>query len=94
MTSDVCVGVEVLKDSGVSDMLDLIGPENSLTAKNQAPHSIRAQFGKDNLRNAVHGSETTESAQRESNFFFDSKRCINSAILTNCSLLLIKPHII
>ena len=94
LVSDVCVGIEVLKDSGVREMLELVGPENSLTAKNQNPDSLRAIFGKDNLRNAVHASETTESASRESNIFFDTKKCLNSAILTNCSLLLIKPHII
>lgn len=94
------MGLEVLKDSGIDDMHSLMGPENSLAAKNQAPGSIRAVFGKDNLRNAIHGSDTPEFAARECDFFFNQgtfkgkKNCPTSAILTNCSLLLIKPHII
>jgi hypothetical protein len=32
--SDVSVGLELLKDSGIDDMLSLVGPENSLAAKN------------------------------------------------------------
>ena len=94
------MGIEVLKDSGIQDLLNLLGPENSLTAKNSAPHTIRALFGKDNLRNAVHGSESPEYAIKESDYFFNQgsfqseRSCPTSAILTNCSLLLIKPHII
>ena len=33
-------------------------------------HSIRALFGTDNQRNAVHGSDSIESAFREIHFFF------------------------
>ena len=100
LISDVSIGIELLKDNGLDDMQSLIGPENSLAAKNQAPNSIRALFGKDNLRNAIHASESAEYAVRESDFFFNQgmckgkKNCPTSAILTNCSLLLIKPHII
>lgn len=71
LISDVSVGIEVLKDSGIPDLLNMLGPENSLAAKNSAPHSVRALFGKDNLRNAVHGSESPEFAIRESDYFFN-----------------------
>lgn len=100
MVSDVCLGIELIKDNGSVELANLIGPENSLTAKNQAPESLRAKFGKDNLRNALHVSENAEAATRELSYFFNEgvhakqRNCSPSAILTNCSLLLIKPHII
>lgn len=90
----------MLKDSGIKDMLTILGPENSLAAKNSFPHTIRALYGKDNLRNAVHASESPEYAAKESDFFFNQgpfsgrRNCQSSAVLTNCSLLLMKPHII
>lgn len=71
LTSDVCVGIEVLKDSGIKDMQTILGPENSLAAKNSFPHTIRALFGKDNLRNAIHSSDSPELAAKESDFFFN-----------------------
>jgi len=77
-----------------------LGPENSLAAKNSAPHTVRALFGKDNLRNAVHSSETAEYAAKECDYFFNQgpfvsrKNCLSHPVLTNCSLLLIKPHIL
>jgi len=30
--SDICVGIEVLKDSGITDMIQLIGPTSSQDA--------------------------------------------------------------
>ena len=101
LVSDVSVGLEVIKDCGIDDLKVLLGPENALTAKNVAPQSVRALFGKDNMRNAVHSSDSPEHAYYESSYFFNTGKysgaktlnCQASAILNNCSLLLIKPHI-
>jgi nucleoside diphosphate kinase len=49
----------------------MLGPENSLAAKNTAPETIRAQFGKDSLRNAIHSSDNLEQAKYEINYFFN-----------------------
>lgn len=53
-------------------------------------------FGTDGTRNAVHGSDSTESAERELNFWFGSENqnMLTTAVVNNCSLCLIKPHII
>lgn len=53
-------------------------------------------FGTDGTRNAVHGSDSNESAERELNFFFGSedKKMPTTAVVNNCSLCIIKPHII
>jgi nucleoside-diphosphate kinase len=52
------------------------------------------------MRNAVYASPSAEMAAQECDFFFNQgqfsgqKNCCTSAMLTKCSLLLIKPHIL
>uniref|UniRef100_A0A7S3CTM4 Nucleoside diphosphate kinase-like domain-containing protein n=1 Tax=Strombidium rassoulzadegani TaxID=1082188 RepID=A0A7S3CTM4_9SPIT len=100
LTSDVCLGLELLKVNAVEDLLRVAGPSNALQAKNQAPDSLRAMFGKESLRNAVHASESEELASSEIDYFFNQGKhkaqghCKTSAILNNCSLLMLKPNIL
>ena len=42
LLSDVVVGVEVLKDNGVQELQELVGPVGVTEAKNSSPDSIRA----------------------------------------------------
>ncbi len=93
MSSDVAVGLELIADSAVEKWRALIGPTNSLTARTSAPNSIRALFGTDGSKNAVHGSDSGISAAREIEFVFgpDSVTA-TTALLNNCSCLVIKPH--
>jgi nucleoside-diphosphate kinase len=77
----------------------LIGPTNTITAKQQAPNSLRAIFGTDGTKNAVHGSDSVGSMKRETDFWFskgDSKQRAmkTTALLNNCTLCIIKPHIV
>lgn len=46
----------------ISEWRELIGHTNPEIARQDTPHSIRAQFGQDLLRNAVSGSESWEEA--------------------------------
>ncbi|XP_065091504.1 nucleoside diphosphate kinase homolog 5 [Ochlerotatus camptorhynchus] len=64
----------VSKINAVSDLLWLIGPERYQDAIKKAPGSLRAMFAdsRNELQNAVHGSEDTSSAHFEINFFFPS----------------------
>uniref|UniRef100_A0A8C4X0L4 Nucleoside diphosphate kinase homolog 5 n=1 Tax=Eptatretus burgeri TaxID=7764 RepID=A0A8C4X0L4_EPTBU len=50
----------------------LVGPTNSNKAREISPDSLRALFGMDELRNAVHASESLTAAKREIKFFFPS----------------------
>jgi nucleoside-diphosphate kinase len=52
----------------------LIGPTNSSTAKIESPNSIRALFGTDGTKNAVHGSDSQGSVKRETEFWFASTK--------------------
>jgi len=89
MTSDFIVGMELVKKDAVKGWREFIGPTNSNTARQQAPSSIRALFGSDGTKNAVHGSDSSTSAERELNLVFG--KCKSQPLLNNCSCLVIKP---
>lgn len=96
MSSDVCVGMELIENGAIKAWREFIGPTNSLKAKEEKPKSIRGTYGTDGTKNAVHGSDSTESAAREIGFFFGGANgpMKTTAVLNNCTLCLIKPHII
>lgn len=52
----------------------LAGPTNSKEAQESDPSSLRALYGTDGTKNAVHGSDSFSSAFREINFCFPSAR--------------------
>ena len=70
MCSGPLVALALYKSTAIMDWRALAGPTNSLTAKEAAPGSLRAQFGTDGTRNAVHGSDSTAAAARELAFHF------------------------
>ena len=72
MTSDYVVGMELVAPEAIKKWRDLIGPTNSLTAKEKAPNSLRALYGIDGTKNACHGSDAPETAKRELDFVFSS----------------------
>lgn len=70
MTSDVCIGMELIADNAIAKWRQFIGPTNTQKAKQEAPNSLRALFGTDGTKNACHGSDSAESAAREIDFWF------------------------
>ncbi len=88
--------MELIAENAILAWRQFIGPTNTQKAKQEAPNSIRGLFGTDGTRNAVHGSDSTESAERELNFWFGSENqnMPTTAVVNNCSLCFIKPHII
>jgi nucleoside-diphosphate kinase len=97
--SDVSVGLELVAPNAVAKWRECIGPTNSAYAKAESPGSIRAEFGTDGTRNAVHGSDSSISYKREAGFWFGGNQPENrpmqtTAILNNCTLCLIKPHVL
>lgn len=70
MTSGPVV-VQVLEgEDAVAQNRKLMGATNPAEAE---PGTIRADFAKSIDANAVHGSDSTESAAREVDYFFDDK---------------------
>jgi nucleoside-diphosphate kinase len=69
MSSGPVVAAILEKDNAVEDFRKLIGSTDPSQA---AEGTIRRMFAKDKTRNAIHGSDSDESANRECRFFFSS----------------------
>ncbi|XP_013400539.1 thioredoxin domain-containing protein 3 homolog isoform X1 [Lingula anatina] len=54
----------------IQEWRDLLGPTSVEEAKEQAPDSLRAKFGSEKYFNALHGSDSQDTATRELAFFF------------------------
>ncbi|KAK1167760.1 nucleoside diphosphate kinase 7-like isoform X2 [Acipenser oxyrinchus oxyrinchus] len=96
VTSGPVVAMEILGDEAVTAWRRLLGPTDSSVARNEAPDSVRANFGTDGTKNAGHGSDSLTSAARELEFFFPStgRGPSNTAKYSDCTCCLIKPHAI
>lgn len=73
MTSGPVVVLVLERPDAITEWRALIGPTNSEKARESARHTLRAHFGTDGQRNAVHGSDSPSSARREIDFFFGSR---------------------
>jgi nucleoside-diphosphate kinase len=62
ITSGTVVALEVEGDQAVARIRELIGATNPAEAR---PGTIRAMYGKSLQNNAVHGSDSPESAEKE-----------------------------
>lgn len=93
LTSDVCTGMEIVAEGAVQKWNDLIGPENSVQAKINASSTLRAAYGTDSIKNAVHGSSNNQQKSAEMAQWF-SRDQRTSALFTNCTCAVIKPHAI
>jgi nucleoside-diphosphate kinase len=95
VTSDVCVGMELVREDAILAWRELLGPTNTQRAQEEAPDSIRALFGTDGTRNACHGSDSPVSASRELDIFFGDYNIMPSTSLqNNCTCGIIKPHVV
>ncbi len=92
MTTGPIVAMELVGPDAVNRWRNMMGPTDSQKAKEQGPHLLRARFGSDGTRNAVHGSDSAASAQREISFFFGSKYGVNTACYNDTTCCIIKPH--
>lgn len=92
MTSGPVVAIELVGPDAINRWRSMIGPTDSQRAKEQGGHLLRARFGTDGTRNALHGSDSETSAQREISFFFGSKYGANTACYNDTTCCVIKPH--
>ena len=91
MTSDVVTGMELVTEGAIERWRGLIGPTNSITAKQSGQNTLRGMFGTDGTRNAVHGSDSGPSVKKEGDFFFGGAMR-PTAFFNNCTCCIIKPH--
>ena len=69
MCSGVIVAMALEKENAIDDWRKLMGATNPADA---AEGTIRKEFAVDIEKNSVHGSDSTNSANREVPFFFNS----------------------
>lgn len=95
MSSGPLVALELMGQDAIKSWRALIGPTDPAKAREEAPNTIRAQFGADGTRNACHGSDSTDSASREIDFWFGPRSQASSSFVgNNCTLCVVKPHAI
>lgn len=94
ITRGPVIAFELMGEGAVSKWRELLGPTDSALARQQAPTSLRARFGRDGTENACHGSDCLASAARELEFFFPSRGPArrNTAKFNDCTCCIIKPH--
>lgn len=70
MSSGPIIAMVLARENGIGYWRELAGPTNSFKARETHPDSIRALYGTDDQRNAVHGSDGITSSEREIRFMF------------------------
>ncbi len=70
LSSGLCLAVEIRGANAVSRIRRLCGPRDVDIAKQIRPESLRAQFGKSTVQNAVHCTDLEEDGSTESEYFF------------------------
>ena len=70
LSSGPLIALEVRQENVVAKLRELVGPTDPEIAKHLRPHSIRAQFGHERVRNAVHCTDLPEDGVIECEYFF------------------------
>ena len=89
----MCLGMEVVRESAISVMQQVVGPANLQIAKSQQPNTLRGTFAKDPIKNALDCSDSLDLFKRESSYFFSPARK-TTAMLNNCTCCILKPHLL
>eukprot|EP01006_Ploeotia_vitrea_P031574 TRINITY_DN63905_c1_g1_i1.p1 TRINITY_DN63905_c1_g1~~TRINITY_DN63905_c1_g1_i1.p1 ORF type:complete len:378 (+),score=47.24 TRINITY_DN63905_c1_g1_i1:30-1163(+) len=76
ITSGVCWALEVRSENAVQSFRQFCGPHDPEIARVLQPNSLRAKFGTDKVKNAVHCTDLPEDGVLEVEFFF---RIMNEA---------------
>ena len=93
ISSGDVIGMELVGKDMIKKWRMFIGPTNCQVARAKSPDSIRALYGKEGVRNAVHGSDAVESAERELNIFFNKIQNKTDFLENKITCGIIKPHI-
>ena len=62
--------LEVRQENAVNSFRELCGPYDPEIAKHLKPDSIRAKFGENRVKNAVHCTDLSEDGRLECQYFF------------------------
>jgi len=72
MSSAPIMVFALAKHRAISAWVELMGPSNPFKAREMNPGCLRDTYGKDLMRNAIHGSDCFSSAHREIRFMFSN----------------------
>ncbi|CAB3982627.1 nucleoside diphosphate kinase 6 [Paramuricea clavata] len=70
MSSGPIMAMILAREDAISHWRDVMGPTKTTKAKLSHPYSIRGMHGLTDTRNATHGSDSVENAEKETTFFF------------------------
>ena len=70
LSSGPCIALEVSGDDAHGTFRELVGPSDPEIARHLRPHSIRAKFGEDKIKNALHCTDLPEDSTLEVEYFF------------------------
>ena len=70
LSSGPCVALEVSGDNAHGAFRELVGPNDPEIARHLRPHSIRAKFGEDKIKNALHCADLPDDSTLEVEYFF------------------------
>lgn len=73
LSSGPILALELVSEDAVQKWLDLIGPDDPIKARKDAPDTLRAIYGQELVTNGFHGPSQKEEAEFEVNFFFPKK---------------------
>lgn len=71
LTTGPCIALEIRQENAVKSFRDLCGPHDPEIAKNLRPNTIRARYGIDRVKNAVHCTDLQEDGVLEVEYFFN-----------------------
>lgn len=71
MTVGPCIALEIRQEDAVNKFRELCGPHDPELAKTLRPKTIRAVFGQDRVKNAIHCTDLQEDGVLESEYFFN-----------------------
>eukprot|EP00698_Gefionella_okellyi_P005510 TRINITY_DN15033_c0_g1_i1.p1 TRINITY_DN15033_c0_g1~~TRINITY_DN15033_c0_g1_i1.p1 ORF type:complete len:369 (-),score=76.64 TRINITY_DN15033_c0_g1_i1:1018-2124(-) len=70
LCTGACVVMEIRAEDAVNAFRRLTGPSDPAIAQHIAPNSLRARFGQDKVKNAIHCTDLPEDGVLESEYFF------------------------
>jgi nucleoside-diphosphate kinase len=70
LTLGPCITMEITGDNAHSKFRELTGPADPEIARHLRPHTLRAKFGIDKIKNAVHCTDLPEDGPLEVQYFF------------------------
>lgn len=70
MSSGTCHAHVLARPNAIAEWRLLMGPTKVIKTRYEHPDTIRGMFGLTDTRNTCHGSDSNESALKETSFFF------------------------